>query len=181
VADIESYYPDVLKEVREFKALATAENPEMELINTALTDVLDQQFIETATTYGIARLEKIVSITHKATGTLEERKFKVLAKYNEDKPYTVPKLKELLSTLCGADGYSLEINNGEFTLKVKVALTSKKNKDVVGELMERIVPINMVISVVLMYNQWQTARGLTWGGVSGIKWEELREEVISVG
>lgn len=181
MADIESYYPDILKEVREFQALAVAENPEMELIYTAVDEVMDEQFISTAKTYGVARLEKIVGITPKATDTLEERKFKLLAKYNEDKPYTVTKLNELLTTLCGTDGYVLEINNGEFTLKVKVALTSKKNKDAVSQLVERIVPVNMVISVELMYNQWQTAAGLTWDDVRGMTWEELREEVISVG
>ncbi|MGE4214837.1 MAG: putative phage tail protein [Anaerotignaceae bacterium] len=181
MADIESYYPDILKEVREFQALAVAENPEMEQVYAAIEDVLDEQFISTAKTYGVARLEKIVSISAKATDTLEERRFRLLAKYNEDVPYTVPKLNELLTTLCGTDGYVLEINNGAFTLKVKVALTSKKNKDAVSELLERVTPMNMMLSVELMYNQWQTARSLTWGGVSGIRWKELREEVISVG
>lgn len=181
MAEIESYYPDILKEVREFQALAVAENPEMELIYTAIEDVMDEQFISTAKDYGVARLEKIVGITSKATDTLEERKFKVLAKYNEDVPYTVPKLNELLTTLCGTDGYILEINNGAFTLKVKVALTSKKNKYAVSELVERVVPMNMVLSVELMYNQWQTVEGLTWGDVENMTWEGLREEVISNG
>lgn len=181
MAEIESYYPDILKEVREFQALAVAENPEMELIYTALEEVLDQQFISTAKNYGVARLEKIVGITSKATDTLEERKFKVLAKYNEDVPYTVPKLNELLTTLCGTDGYTLEINNGEFTLKVKVALTSKKNKDTVAELLERVTPMNMVLSVELMYNQWQTVTSLTWGSASGMTWDEIIEEAASVG
>ena len=181
MAEIESYYPDILKEVREFQALAVAENPEMEFIYTAIEDVMDEQFISTAKNYGVARLEKIVGITSKATDTLAERKFKVLAKYNEDVPYTVPKLNELLTTLCRTDGYTLEINNGAFNLKVKVALTSKKNKDAVSELLERVVPMNMVLSVELMYNQWQTVSGLTWGGASGMTWSEIREEAVSIG
>ncbi|MGE4215249.1 MAG: putative phage tail protein [Anaerotignaceae bacterium] len=181
MANIESYYPDILKEVREFQALAAAENPEMQLVYTAIEDVMDEQFINTAKNYGVARLEKIVGITSKATDTLEERKFRVMAKYNEDVPYTVPKLNELLTTLCGTDGYTLEINNGAFTLKVKVALTSKKNKNAVSELLERVTPMNMVLSVELMYNQWQTVTGLTWGSASSMTWDEIREEAISVG
>jgi len=142
---------------------------------------MDEQFISTAKAYGVARLEKIVGITSKATDTLEERKFRVLAKYNEDVPYTVPKLKELLTTLCGSDGYTLEINSNDFTLKVKVELTSKKNKDAVSELVERVTPVNMLISVELMYNQWQTATSLTWGDASKTTWQELREEVVGIG
>lgn len=181
MAEIESYFPDILKEVREFQALAVAENPEMELVYTSIADVMDEQFVSTAKNYGVARLEKIVGITSKATDTLEERKFKVLARYNEDVPYTVPKLNELLTTLCGTDGYALEINNGAFTLKVKVALTSKKNKDAVSELMERVTPMNMLLSVELMYNQWYMVAGLTWGSASGTTWNEMREEAISIG
>lgn len=181
MAEIESYYPDILKEVREFQALAVAENPEMQLLYNAINDVMDEQFISTAKSYGVARLEKIVGITSKATDTLEERRFRLLAKYNEDVPYTVAKLNELLTTLCGTDGYVLEINNGKFTLKVKVALTSKKNKDAVSELLERVTPMNMVLSVELMYNQWYMADGLTWGSASGTTWNELREEALKIG
>ncbi|MEA5085595.1 MAG: putative phage tail protein [Lachnospiraceae bacterium] len=181
MAEIESYYPDILKEVREFQALAVGENPEIALVYNAINDVMDEQFISTAKSYGVARLEKIIGITSKATDTLEERRFRLLAKYNEDVPYTVLKLNELLATLCGTDGYILEINNGAFALKVKVALTSKKNKDAVSELLERVTPMNMVLSVELMYNQWYMADGLTWGSASDFTWNEIREEAVSVG
>lgn len=181
MAEIEIYYPDILKEVREFQALAISENPEMQLVYNAIEDVLDEQFISTSKNYGVARLEKIVGITSKATDTLEERRFRLLAKFNEDVPYTVPKLNELLTTLCGTDGYALEINNGAFSLKVKVALTSKKNKEAVSELLERVTPMNMLLNVELMYNQWHMVTGITWGSASGTTWNELREEALKVG
>lgn len=181
MADIKSYYPDILKEVREFQMLAAAENPEIELLSNALADGMDQQFIRTAKKHGIARLEKMIGIIPKAADTLDERKFKLLAKYNENVPYTVPKLEEMLTTLCGADGYSLEIDNSSFTLRVKVELTSKKNRSTVVELAERIVPVNMVVIVELMYNQWQMVTGFSWNDGSAKTWGQLREEVINVG
>lgn len=180
-ADINSYFPDIMKEVREFKAIAVAENPEMELIYTAIEDVMDSSFIGTAKEYGLARFERIVKLTPKATDTLDERRFRALAKFNEDTPYTVKKLRELLNTLCGEDGYLLEINNNEFRLRVKVALKSKKNREAVEELTEKIAPVNMVISVQLMYNQHSMLRTLTHAQLAELTHFDIREEVIGIG
>jgi len=43
-----------------------------------------------------------------------------------------------------------------FTLIVKVELVAKQNLDTVGELLERVLPLNMVIDLDLMYNQHKT-------------------------
>lgn len=179
--DIKEYFPNVLKEVREFKILDTAETPELKSIYDCIGEVLDNSFIETAKETGIARAEKIVGISPRATDTLEERKFNVLAKYNEDLPYTVTKLNELLSILCGEKGYHLEINNSEFKLTVKVELTSKKSKEAVDELLERVTPANMLLSVTLMYNQHKTVRKLTNAELRKYTHNGIREEALING
>lgn len=84
MAKISSYYPDVIKEIREFKVLAQAEDSSLFIIYEALENIMDDQFIETAKNYGLSRLEKIVEIKPKDTDTLDERRFKILAKYNEN-------------------------------------------------------------------------------------------------
>lgn len=47
--------------------------------------------------------------------------------------------------------------------------------------MERVAPMNMLLGVELMYNQWHMVTGLTWGSAKSIMWKDLREEVINVG
>lgn len=179
--DIKEYFPDVLKEVREFKMLDAAETPELKSIYDCIGEVLDNSFIETAKEKGVARAEKIVGISPRATDTLEERKFNVLAKYNEDLPYTVTKLNELLSILCGEKGYHLEINNSEFKLTVKVELTSKKSKASVEELLERVTPANMVLYVTLMYNQHKTVGKLKNKDLRKYTHDGVREEALING
>ena len=178
MAKINSYYPDIIKDIREFKVLAEAQDNSLSLIYDALENIMDDQFIETAKNYGVARLEKIVKIKPKDTDTIEERKFKLLAKYNENIPFTKSRLIELLDTLCGNDGYVLEINNNQFSLNVKVELKQKKNVQAVEETLERIIPINMVFNVELRYNQQITVGKFTHSYLSNKSHKEIREEYL---
>ncbi|MGL4790748.1 MAG: putative phage tail protein [Anaerotignaceae bacterium] len=178
MANYMDYIPNILKEVREFKAIGESEQPQLNLIYEAIESVMSNQFIETAMEYGVARMEKVVRIIPKATDTLEERKFRLLTKYNEDTPYTMKKLKEVLNNLCGKTGYSLVINNNQFLLQVKVALTSKKNKLAVEEFLEGIVPMNMIFEVTLLYNQHQQLKTYTHETLRVLTHFQLREEVL---
>ena len=178
MAKINSYYPDIIKDIREFKVLAEAQDNSLSLIYDALENIMDDQFIETAKNYGVARLEKIVKIKPKDTDTIEERKFKLLAKYNENIPFTKRRLIELLDTLCGNDGYVLEINNNQFSLNVNVELKQKKNVQAVEETLERIIPINMVFNVELRYNQHITVGKFTHSYLSNKSHKEIREEYL---
>ena len=97
LANYMDYIPNILKEVREFKAIGESEQPQLNLIYEAIESVMSNQFIETAMEYGVARMEKGVRIIPKATDTLEERKFRLLTKYNEDTPYTMKNLYKLFA------------------------------------------------------------------------------------
>ena len=161
--------------------LDEAETPELKSLYECIAEALDNGFIETAKEKGVARAEKIVGISPKATDTLEERKINLIAKYNEDLPYTIKKLHELLAVLCGEKGYHLEINNNEFKLTVKVELTSKKSKTSVEELLERVVPVNMILSVTLMYNQHKTVGKLKNKDLRKYTHDGVREEALING
>lgn len=179
MAKISSYYPDVIKEIREFKVLAQAEDSSLSIIYETLENIMDDQFIETAKNYGLSRLEKIVEIKPKDTDTLDERRFKILAKYNEDIPYTYRKLVELLNTLCGKDGYVLEIKNSDFSLRVLVELKKKKNIKAVTNTLERIVPMNMIFKVELRYNQHVTLKNFTHKSLADYTHFQIREEELN--
>ena len=83
-----------------------------------------------------------------------------------------------LATLCGEDGYSVQFLTKDFTVKVKVELTAKKQEAAVREMLERVLPYNMVFTVELLYNQWQTVKAYTWGALAARTWSQVREEVL---
>lgn len=178
--DLIRYLPEILQEVREFRSLAAAENPEIEKLWTCLEDALNDQFVGSATTYGIKRWESILKIMPKATDSPDERRFRILTRLNEQLPYSWRMLVHQLTTLCGSEGYSIELKNNEYTLIVKVALTAKANFDDVGDLLGRIVPANLVIDLSLKYNQHELIGGFTHEQLAAYTHQELREEVITV-
>lgn len=174
-----NYLPPFLREVKENKAiLEDAENPEIVLMWESITETLDNQFIISANEKSISRWEKILKIVPKGTATVDERKFTILTKINEQLPFTVTTLNERLKALCGAGNYSLALDNTKYTLDVKVALQAKNNFDDVGALLERVVPANLVVTITLKYNQHSTFESMTYGELEAFTHYQLRNEVV---
>jgi len=176
---IQEYWPSVLQEIEEFKELANAENIEIKGLKESITNLIDDQFIETATERGIARREKIFKITPYADDNLETRRFRVLARETNNLPYTYRVLIEKLDQLCGKDGYVITLNAGEYTLNIKIELVAKRMFDEVDKLVRRMAPANLVITVELRYNQHLTLSQFTYAQLSQYTHKQLREEVIS--
>lgn len=97
-----NYLPYVVRDYAEFKGISEAEQPEFESAWGSSDDLLNNQFISTAGNLGLSRWEKILGITTKGTDTLEDRRFRILTRLNEELPYTLPQLRNILETLCGS-------------------------------------------------------------------------------
>ncbi|GFN35830.1 putative phage tail protein [Tepidimicrobium xylanilyticum] len=176
---IQEYWPSVLQEIEEFKELANTENIEINGLKESITNLIDDQFIQTATERGIARREKMLKISPFADDTLETRRFRVQGVWNDKLPYTYRVLLERLDSLCGPDGYVMELNAGEYSLNIKIELTKKRMFDEVVRITRQIVPANIVITVELRYNQHLTLANFTHEQLSQYTHYQLRNEVIS--
>lgn len=177
--DISNYIPKILQEFKEFKTIANTENLEIKLLWEALEDLFNDQFVNDATETGVKRWESILKIVPKGTDSLDFRKFRIITRLNERLPYTYRLLDQQLTTLCGKDGYYLELKNKEYTLIVKLALTAKSNFDDVGNLLDRIVPANIVIDLTLLYNQQSTLSKYTHKQLGQYTHNKLRNEVLN--
>lgn len=179
IIDLRRYLPDVLKDFKELQTIMAAETPEVQAIWNACEDCMNDQFLSEATKNGIARREKMLDITPYATDTLEDRRFRLRTKYAENVPYTRKSLAYLLELLCGKDGYQLTILTESFTVKVKVALVAKKQTDSIRELLERILPYNMLFTVELLYNTWEQIEQRRWNDLTQNTWKTIKEEVLA--
>lgn len=141
------YLPPYLTVYKEIKAIMEAEQPEFEIVWPQAENVLNDQFVSDSSTIGIERMEKILGIIPKKTDTLDERKFRILVKLNEQLPYTLPVLKQQLKRMCGENGYRLILSADKYLLNVKLALGNENNYQDVCDMLRRVVPANMVISV----------------------------------
>lgn len=133
-------------------------------------------FIGTATENGIARREKLYSIIPKDTDTLDDRRYRVLAKENSEIPYTIRSLKRKLETLCGENGVTIELTEEKIT--VKVALAKKGMYEDTAKMLEEIVPLNIIANCLQMYNTYEILKSYTYGQLSNKTYAGLRNEVL---
>lgn len=178
---LQDYLPPILLKTYEFPLLCETEQPEIDRLHDAADAVLDAQFLSTAGEYAIQRYEKIFGVVPQDTDTLDERRFKVFAKINAQLPFSVRRLRQQLATLCGENGYKLEVGGGKYTLTVKVALTAKRNQQAVEELLADIVPANMICTTSLLYNQHADLTRFTHAQLALLTHFEIREEVLPDG
>ena len=175
------YIPHIIRDVDEYKALLNdGEQPQITSLWGALENALNDQFIVDATENGVKRWEKILGIFPKGTATLDERKFTILARINEELPFTMNMLKSKLETLCGAEGegYTLSLNANQYRLIVKIALISVSKYQDVQELLNRIVPANMIIDLSIIYNRHSVLAAYKHSELAAYTHYQLRNEVL---
>lgn len=173
------YLPGVLRELKEFRSLTEAENSEIMQIWDSLENILNDQFVNESTLNGVKRWEIILGIKPMDTDTLGDRKFRILSRLNEQLPYTYKNLEDQLRLLCGSNGYKLIADTNAYQLTVRVALTAKKKFNEIGNLLERIVPCNILVTLLIMYNQYSAFELYTHEYLSRYTYNQLREEVIN--
>lgn len=177
--NILDYLPEVIKNINEFQAIATAENPELTLLWETINDVMNEQFVNDASDYGVKRWEYILKIKPKDTDTLDFKKFKILIKLKKELPYTYRYLERYLTNLCAADGFTLELKNNDYALIVKINLIAKKFFDEVGVFLNETVPANLIIDLKLIYNQHITLANFTHDQLHQFTHDYIRNEVLS--
>jgi hypothetical protein len=174
-----NYLPYVVRDFLEFQGIMTGEQPEFERAWNSADELLDNQFISTAGDMGLSRWERILEITPKGTDTLEDRRFRILTRINEELPYTLPQLRNILHTLCGEGNYSAEVEEGTYNLIVKVGLAAKNNFSDVESLLNRVVPQNLVVNLLQLYNTHAELGRFTHAHLSAYTHDQLRNEVVN--
>lgn len=173
------YLPPFMREYREMEKIMEAEQPEFDLAWKRSEDALSDQFIMEATEYGVMRWESMLNITPKDTDTLDERKFRILAKLNQELPYTMTKLKESLTALSGADGFSINLQPEKYHIEIRLAVGNHSNYQAVTDLLIKMIPANMTQYVQLMYNTHIILSPFKHNYLAQYTHEQLRNEVFN--
>ena len=175
---LKDYLPLFFRQIREFDKLSDAEQPEFDTLEVNLKAAENNQFIRTLDANGCARWESMLGITPLDTATIEDRRFAILTMYQEELPYTWRSLINRLNVMLGSSNYLMTENREAWTLTVKVLLTRKHQINEVIKMLEEIVPCNIIISVILMYNTNAILANYTHGQLADYTHYELREEVL---
>lgn len=171
------YLPHFMQEYFEMQKIMEAEQPEFDQVWIESENVLSDQFILDANEYGVKRWESMLKVTPKDTDSLDERKFRILTKLNQELPYTLVRLKEALTTLCGADGFSIDLQATNYHIVIKLALINENNYEEVVDLVTKMVPANLTYLVQIMYNQHIMLMPFTHAELAAYTHKQVREEV----
>ena len=172
------YLPEFMQEYAEMQALLDAQQPEVDAFHAGEDRVWVNQFLPDADEYGVGRWESILAITPKATDTLGERKFRILAWWAQELPYTVPKLNEMLKSLCGNDSYKIVGDFPNYKITIKLGIANQKNYGEVEDLLERILPANLERYVEIMFSTHAALGAYTHEYLATMTHEQLRTEVM---
>ena len=173
------YLPPVLQQTREMQAVMEGDQPAVAGLWDAWKTVLDALFVRYANEQGLARWERMLGIRPRGTDSMEVRRVAVLARLNEQLPFTERTLRLMLDGVCGPGGYTLEIIYREYRVFVRVHLWEKRAMDEAAALLGRVVPANMVIDLGLRYNTHRMLRPRLHRMLRGTTHRALREEVLA--
>lgn len=167
-------YPEVLKSTKEFPAIYNMNDK----INPAKdAENLEQDlFIGTATLDGIRRREKEYGIAPKDMDSLEDRRLRIIARENSRIPYTIRALRRKLETLCGKNGFYLELEQEKII--VRISLERKSMFETVCKMLDDMIPLNLLMDVRIMFNTYETIRGKPYSGLGNRTYEQIRNEVF---
>ena len=80
--DLMSYLPEYLQEYKELEKALKAQQPVVQKLAEATERIKNNQFITTADEEGVRKFETMLEVTALDNDTLENRKFRVLSRWN---------------------------------------------------------------------------------------------------
>lgn len=138
---------------KETKRIGIAESPEFDKITIQLQKWLYNFFPVTADEDGISRWEDFLDLGHGGENdTLEDRRERVILKLNERLPYTIPRLYQMLASLCGWEGFTFSLAGAQLSeVHIRINWYGEVLMSTVMEMLERVLPLNLHFDCLFIY------------------------------
>lgn len=144
--DIDLYpmLPPTVNEYVEFKEITKSQSVELNRIRLYLIDIFKDRFVMDATEHGLRRWEKVLNLRRRSTDTVDERRFRILAKMNNRLPYTFRAMLQRLNTLCGEGNYQVFLNANAYELDFEF-YERIVDVNLLKHTMEEMIPVNLAL------------------------------------
>lgn len=140
-----NHYPPVIKQIKEIKQIAKAEDIEFSKLNVSINEVIRNMFVYTAGESGVQRFEKILGIKPKAAQSIDDRKIYILSIMNRRK-MSLQELTAMLSNY--SEGLTLfnDISNMEMIVEIN---TDAGSLEMLNQVIDEILPLNIYFEFAL--------------------------------
>lgn len=143
--DLVSHLPTFLVGFHEVSVTLDAENPEFILAWKAADQTLQNEFIETADEYGIARFEQMLHILPSRGESLENRRSRVQIKWLNTIPYTIKALIMKLKSLSGDKDFTILKDYDHYQITIVTDLERFGQVDELITIINSVIPCNLII------------------------------------
>ncbi len=163
IPSILDWMDDILKEYVEYEEIAAAIDPEFVKLHEYIDQWNKNVYPKEANEEGIAKFEELLNITPAHRDTLEERRYRVIAKLNAKLPYSEIQLRRILGGILGYDGFTLTVE--DLILTISLAEANNTKLDILVELLREIVPMNILLVIHQLITSRVTAYSCTVMGM----------------
>lgn len=154
---------DILKDYLEYEEIAAAEDPQFEKLYDLVARWNKNIFPKQAYEEGIEKFEELLNITPYPEDTLEDRRYRVIAKLNAKLPYTEVQLRRILGGILGYEGFTLTVK--DLILTLSLAEENNNKVRIIYELLKEIIPMNILIKLNQFINQRLELRLITFNKI----------------
>lgn len=150
-----NYVPPKHQKVENVAVHNVAEQPEFEKAFVEVDKAYNNRFIATSDERGIRAREKMLKIIPSGSDTLEDRRFRLFARWTEQIPITRISLRRSLDSMLGADSYNIEYYPLDYkVLFIAESWIENRLKDIYDYL-RRSIPLNYGIVMMLVHRATQ--------------------------
>nr|DAT31245.1 MAG TPA: tail protein [Caudoviricetes sp.] len=143
--DISRYLTPVSRDSLDIQEIMKAENPEFRALWDAMCDILINQYISTATGYGLEQWEAIFDVLPGVNDTVEVRRDRIMTLLGGSRPYTLRKLQELLDVAFGKGNVLPEINGDKYEIWFTLSKNVVNRVQEIYDWAEPIIPKNLIM------------------------------------
>lgn len=171
------YLPDFMQSFKQIQELTKVEDLFLNNLKENVNLSLKNTFLLDADKTAISHFEKIVGITPSLNDNLETRRLNIFTRFNQKLPYTISSLKDTLNTIIGQENYSIDLNYDNFKLDIFLKANVKNKVDILKNILEFVLPLNIIFDINIKYNTWKAVKKYTWGEVYQNTWGTLKERI----
>ncbi len=172
------YLPDFLVNIRDLGQVLQVEQPYFQQAWQAVGQALAEQYILGAGEWGLGRWEQLLHLEAPESLSLDERRQALLLRLNEQLPFTVIRLRELLAAAAPAGQYTMVLDEKNYVLHVYITLAAKGCLPALRALLQRVAPANLSLHLQLMFNTHGKLAKFTHQQLSQWSCWAIREEVL---
>lgn len=159
-----SYYPEVIRSIKEFQAIIDAEYPEFEELEVAKNDIVNNAYLSTMNESRIIEWERILNIKPVEDSTLSDRRETIIARIRGQGKLNTALINSIVNAFTGGTANSW-IENSVLYVEITPPPNNKQYKfaNIEQELSKK-VPAHLGFQVSRNYFEWRDIQSTytTW-------------------